>query len=104
MLYYCENCRILNEQDYCQSCGKENLRNPNKNDFCFLVEVDSMFGEILKGVFKEENIPCVGIPSGNGVRSLFALKLENLKLFVPYEFFDRAKEYLDETHENFEEE
>ena len=103
MLYYCENCHVLSEQDCCKFCRKEELRNPKSNDYCFLVEVDSTFGEILKGVLEEENIPYTDIPSGNGVRSRFALKLENLKIFIVYEFFEKAKEILDGIFINFEE-
>ena len=30
------------------------------------------------------------IPCGNGMRSALGLNLENLQLFVPYQFYDRA--------------
>lgn len=94
MHYYCEKCLLVSEQDSCQSCGKRNLRNPTDKDFCFITEVDSMFGEMLKGILEDMNIPYSDIPSGNGVRSYFALKLENLKIFVPYEFYSKVKELL----------
>jgi hypothetical protein len=103
MNHYCENCHLLNEQDYCQSCGKKNLKKPSKTDYCFLIEVDSMFGEMFKGILENENIPYVDFPSGNGVRSQFALKLENLKIFIAYEFFNDAKELLNNIPANFEE-
>ena len=103
MLYYCEKCHAINDQDYCQSCGKKNLRNPDKGDHCFLIEVNSMFGEMFIGILEEENIRYVAMPSGNGVRSNSALKLENLKIFVVYEFLNRAKELLNEILSNFEE-
>jgi hypothetical protein len=104
MLYYCENCHILNEHDYCKNCGKKKLRNPENNDYCFLIEVNSMFGEAFGGLLKGKNIPYSAMPSGNWLRTYFALKLENLKIFVPYEFFDKAKELLNEILANYEEE
>jgi len=103
MLYYCENCHLLNERDYCQSCRKKNLRTPDKNDYCFLVEVDSMFGGMFLGILEEENVSYSYMPSGNGVRSFFGLKLENLKIFITYEFFEKAKELLNGILINFEE-
>ena len=104
MLYYCENCHALCEQNYCMFCGKKDLRNPNKCDYCFLTEVDSMFGKMFTGILEGESIPYSAMPSGNGVRSYFALNLENLKIFVVYEFFYRAKELLGEIFADFEEE
>jgi len=95
---------MINEQDYCQTCGKKNLRNPDNNVYCFLSEVESMFGEMFEGILKEEKIPYLSMPSGNGVRSCFALKLENKRIFVSYEFFYKAKELLNEILFNFEEE
>ncbi|MCL2675609.1 MAG: hypothetical protein FWE84_03345 [Firmicutes bacterium] len=94
---------MLNEQDSCRFCRKKGLRNPEKNDYCFLVEVDLMFGEMFKGVLEEENIPYSDIPVGNGVRSYFGLRLENLKIFVVYEFFEKAKEILTGILMSFEE-
>lgn len=103
-LYYCEKCNMLNKQNYCLICGKRNLRNPENNDFCFLVELKSMIGEMFGGILKVENIPFSAIPYGNGARVYSALKLENLKIFVPYEFFNKAKELLDEISNNYQEE
>jgi len=94
---------MLNEQDYCKACCKKGLRDPDKKDYCLLVEANSTFGEIFKGILEEENIPYSNIPSGNGVRSAFALKLENQKIFIVYEFFEKAKEMLSEMLINFEE-
>lgn len=102
--YYCENCHTLNVQDCCLLCGKINLRNPDKNDYCFLIEADSMFGEMFIGILEDENIPYSAMPSGNGIRSIFALKLENYKIYVTYEFIYRAKELLNEILINSEEE
>ena len=103
MFYYCENCNTLNEQDYCKFCGKEFLRKPERNDYCLLIETGFMFAEMFKGVLDEENIPYTDCPSGNGVRSQFALRLENVKIFVPYEFYFIAKELLNEILKNIEE-
>lgn len=104
MQYYCRKCLLLNKQDFCQSCGKEGLRTPDDNDCCFLCETDSMFSEMFGGILRDEYIPFSVMPSGNGIRSVFALKLENLKIYVPYEFYLKAKELLDDIHANLREE
>jgi hypothetical protein len=45
---------------------------------------------MLNEIFENESIPCSMIPCGNGARSALGLNLENLQLFVPYQFYDRA--------------
>lgn len=104
MPYYCEKCYTVNGYDYCQTCGKKSLRSAQNEDFCFLVEMCTMYGELFCGVLKEENIPHSTIPWGNGAWSHFGLKLENYRIFVPYKFFDRAKELLNEVFARPEEE
>ena len=104
MLYYCEKCHLINEQDFCQTCGNKKLRKPENNDYCFLIEVNSMFGEMYERILKEEDIPYTAMPSGNGVRSYFALNLENHVIYVPYGFFNKAKELLNDILMNVDEE
>ena len=103
MFYYCENCNALSERDDCQFCGRKKLRQPEKKDYCFLVEADFMFGAMFEGMLDDKSIPYVDCPVGNGVRSQFALKLDKLQIFVPYEFFIEAKELLYEIFANMEE-
>lgn len=104
LINYCEKCHTLNEQDCCQYCGRINLRNPYENDYCFLIEVNSIFGRMFIGILEYESIPYSAMPSGNGILSIFALKLENYKIYVTYEFFSRAKELLNEILINSEKE
>ncbi|MBQ9481059.1 MAG: hypothetical protein IJU84_02725 [Clostridia bacterium] len=94
-MYYCENCNKVSEYDFCRDCGDGDLREVRGEDFCFLVECGTTFGEMLKSVFDKENIPCALLPRGTGVRTALALKLENYRVYVPYAFLERAKEILE---------
>lgn len=98
MIFYCENCLLLNQQDYCKSCGKRNLRNPDDRDFCLLTEVAPMFGLMFKRVLESENIPFHEIYIRD-IRGKSTFKLENLKIFVPYQYFDKATQLLAEIIE-----
>lgn len=102
MIFYCDKCHMLSEQDNCKFCSKKHLKSPENNDYCFLFEIGTTFGEMFEGILKNENIPYSVIPSGNGVRSCFGLRLENVKIYVPFCCFYKAKALLNETIFNFE--
>ena len=89
---YCEVCRAVGEFDVCPVCANKNTREPQKDDYCFFMERDQNFAELLDGFLKEEGIPVILMPSGNGFRTFLGLTLENYKMFVPFGFFDQAKD------------
>ena len=87
---YCESCKCLCQSGICPECGNDQLRQAENDDWCFFLECNSTFGKMLNEIFENESIPCSMIPCGNGTRSALGLNLENLQLFVPYQFYDRA--------------
>ena len=99
-MFYCENCKYLNKTSICGCCGRNGLRSPVAEDFCYLTEMDVSLGKMLKEIFDAENILCAVIPSGDGFRSSLALPLENYKLFVPYRDYAKANEIIKEIFEN----
>lgn len=91
-MLFCENCNVLCGDESCPQCGRRKLRSPSEMDYCLFTEVSSMFGEMFGGILDDEGIEHVDIPSGRGVWTVFAIKLENLKMFVRYKDIDKAKE------------
>ena len=89
---FCEKCNLLNKSETCSLCGQTSLRKVEKDDFCFFAECSESLGKSLKNTFDNEGIPCALIPTGNGVRSLFGLRLENYKIYVPFEYYDKCIE------------
>ena len=89
---YCEKCNSIVSLEYCPMCGNKKIRDVISDDFCFLVECAQMHGEMLNDALQAEEIQCVLIPCGNGVRSKFGLKLEKYKAYVPYKHYERARE------------
>ena len=90
---YCEKCNSLVTLEYCPTCGKK-IREVTPDDFCFLAECEQMPGEMLRDALLEEEIKCALIPCGNGVRSKFGLKLDKYRVYVPYKYYERAREIL----------
>lgn len=58
--------------------------------FCLIAEKDALQGKITQNMLVSQGIDCVSLPSGSGVRSAFALPLENLKLYVPFAHYEKA--------------
>ena len=93
---YCEECKTLVNGEACPECGSENLRDPNDEDFCFLVECRQSFGDILNEALKDEGIECALVPWGDGVRTALGMELENYRVYVPFKDVENAVEILKE--------
>ena len=91
---YCENCMTLCASECCEVCGNLQVREVTSKDFCFLLECEETFGEMLKPILDETNIACELIPAGNGARSAFGLRLGNYRVYVPYQQYETAQEIL----------
>lgn len=88
---YCENCYVVSDQTRCPLCGTKRLRQVERDDFCLLTEKDSSYCNMLMDAFQENDIHCSAVPWGSGVRSKFALPLENYRLYVPFHSLEKAK-------------
>ena len=91
---FCENCNIATADERCPHCGRKRLRPVADDDFCLVAQMDGLFGDSLKENLEKENIDCVLMPHGSGVRSKFALPLEKYLLYVRYKNFDYVRQIL----------
>ncbi len=97
---YCENCRALCESDCCSICESTELREVKGDDYCYLTECAENFGELLNVTLTDMQIPCALMPFGNGARSALGLNLGNFRVFVPYEYYENARDVLDQLTYN----
>ncbi len=95
---FCESCNIACNDERCPKCGSKKLRAINEDDFCFVAKVDRFFGDNLKDWLKEENIECVLMPYGAGVRARFALPLESYLLYVRYKNLEYVRQIISDTN------
>ena len=92
-MFYCPVCMQLREMERCPSCGRFPLYPPHPKDFCFLLEKEAMWAEMLREVLRDQGIPCVHQPVyGAGLIMNVGAAMERYRLFVPYEFLDEAQE------------
>ena len=93
---FCENCHLAVEAERCPRCNGKALRRIAPQDMCELTECSRRWYEWEEHRFRERAIPVVTLPVGSGVNSMFALPLENYRLYVPWERFDDAVEVLEQ--------
>ena len=91
---FCEGCNLACSGERCPKCGRKMLRALSDEDFCLVAQVDRNFGDTLKCHLEKENMDCVLMPYGTGVRSKFALPLERYLLYVRYKNLEHVRQIL----------
>lgn len=99
-MLYCEDCKRLCASERDCICGSNTLREANPQDYCFLLEANDSFAEMLEDCFINNGIECVLIPSGNGYRSALGLSLGNYIICVPYAQYHAATDIVEYFHQD----
>ena len=93
MPQYCENCMKLVEGSVCPRCRNRKLRAVEPGDFCLVAEVHYMQAEMLKELFRDNDIPCTDrYVLGAGITVYLGVNVGLVRLYVPYDRLDFAKE------------
>ena len=53
---YCERCNRLVYKVKCPSCGGQDLRMPQSDDFCYLTEPEHLWTQALRDILKDNGI------------------------------------------------
>ena len=88
-MFYCEKCKLLNNDTTCENCGKSHLPTAQPDDICFVVELYFVSASMYEDALKAKNIPVFSIPCGFSLRMYSS---DERKIYVPYEFYDEAVE------------
>lgn len=93
MSLYCENCMKLVEGPICPTCRNRKLRDVTPGDFCLVADVPYMQAEMLKELFADNDIPCTDRSAlGAGITVNLGVNVGTVRLYVPYDRLDFAKE------------
>ena len=93
MPLYCENCMKLVGGPVCPACRNRKLREVEPGDFCLVAEVHYMQAEMLKELFRDNDIPCTDRSVlGAGITVNLGVNVGFTRLYVPYDRLDLAKE------------
>ena len=89
---YCEKCGISSGANYCPMCGNKNVRTPQPNDMCFLVEKELLWSEMLEDILRQNNIPFLTKKAlGIGMALKVGPMRERVKFYVPYSYLQEAQ-------------
>ena len=94
---FCESCNLACNDERCPLCGRKKLRAVNEDDFCLVAKVGRRYGDNLKTHLENEQIECVLMPYGTGVRSKVALPLESYLLYVRYKNLEYVRQIVKEA-------
>ncbi len=93
-MLYCQNCMILtSDNNKCPVCNGK-LREAREDDPVYLVEKDHIFTESIEEILAQNNIPSLKKPlfgAGLAPRTGYA---ETYQIYVPFRFYDKAKELI----------
>lgn len=93
---YCERCNVVFDGNFCPNCGSKRVREPSGSDYCFLVEKDMIWGEMLADVLKQSDVPFYHKNVlGAGVALKVGPYLERYRFCVPYAQLSRAQDLVD---------
>lgn len=96
---YCENCQALTPENdaYCLRCGEKTARHPRPEDYCFLVEKEMLWGEMLADVLEQENISFeIKRALGAGLAVTIGALQERYAFYVPYRDYERAQQIVED--------
>ena len=88
-MYFCEKCNLIMRDTVCENCGKKKLREVQDDDFCFFVSLNANKARYFEENLKLQNIPAASRGVGLDLRTRTSGAFQ---IFVPYSFFEKAKE------------
>lgn len=97
---YCERCHRILEGDVCPECGKKAKREVTAEDSCLLLSVGQIWADMACDVLDQEKIPYLKQGSiGAAMAMLTGMATETYQIYVPYSYYDKAKEIIDPLFE-----
>lgn len=94
-MYYCEKCHRLCEEDHCLNCNKKNLREVSDDDYCFLIEKEMIWCEMLKEILTNYDIPYIYESTNGAAMGLnLGVSMERYQVFTPYAHYEQAKQIM----------
>lgn len=94
---YCEKCYHLTEKERCPYCKNKKLTSPRDTDYCFLIEKEMIFSEMLIETLNNNKIIATyQTVLGAGIAMNLGPTFERYKIFVPYANLSKSNEILNE--------
>ena len=90
---YCPHCHILTINTRCPICLSREVREPRSGDYCFLTEKESLWAGAVTDLLRRNDIPFVTENVlGAGLSARLGSSFERVRIYVPFEQFETARE------------
>ena len=95
-MLYCEKCHYLSKDEKCNNCGDKKLRMVHDEDYCFLIEKEMIWAEMLKEILEKNKIDFVSSPVlGAGITTRIGIASETYQFYVRYTQYKEAQELIE---------
>lgn len=89
---YCPNCNVLVNGSRCPICSSKNIREPQPDDYCYLIEKDQIWAGALSDILTQNSIPFITKNVlGAGLAAKMGPALERTRFYVPHSHHESAK-------------
>lgn len=89
MVYYCEKCKTVANENVCENCGRKMLSPVKDDDICFVTELSNFYATMFEEALKSKSVPVFSVPSGF---SLINRANSHRKIYVPYNCTNKASD------------
>lgn len=90
---FCPHCNILTKDSKCAICGSKNVREPRKDDYCYLIEKETIWAKAMSDILSQNQIPFITKDVlGAGLAAKIGSALERTRFYVPYAFYQVAQD------------
>lgn len=84
-MLFCEKCNFITTENRCSMCGNKKVRTVCDTDFCFFVNLDEFYFNMLESALSEKAIEIVGVPFyPHGVTYANAGRAQGRKVYIRY--------------------
>lgn len=91
--HYCDRCHLVFDSKICPNCNTKHTREVTQEDYCFLIEKETLWAEMLKEVLENNEIDYAVSPNlGAGLSIKIGIYSEKYKFYVPFKYFNKAKQ------------
>lgn len=95
-MFYCEDCKLANNENKCFNCSKKNLPEIKSNNAVYLTSKDAIWSATLEDILDRNEIPFIkNGTQGAGITSEIGFGGEYYHFYVPYGAYEEAKEIVD---------
>ena len=94
---YCERCHVAVPEERCPVCGQSHLPAVRGDDYCFLVEKEDMWAQMLLEILEDNGVHPICHDAMDVVWVMRGGEKSRQRIYVPFRHWDLAQELMQEA-------